>query len=343
MSGRQRVTLRFLGMAALLCAGLAGMAGAAIWATIDARLLMVLHPTMATFDFSQGRFYRPGLQNLTPGDLQKQLEQARKKVEPQLKSLGSRRARLVRSRNDMLASREETINLMLAHGASATSSVRDHGKNLLSFEERYQNKLRQFEEELEAIDREYTTVAEQAWAPVYMTAVETDRLLQTVRGEIAALAADAAQRLGCSLVIDPNAANDAVEGGPGLGRKVSQSEPVDLLGSKLFKLFGEWEVPEGVTIPGPTGEPVDLAKHLMPVLMGNMAQNFRQYLEFRPYLPSGAGQLDAKKLTLDGEPDLTEVVAREVFRRHRVPTERQESLMVLIRSFCTRKEPGEGR
>lgn len=307
------------------------------WATVDTRLLMVLHPSMATYDFSHGRFYRPGVQNLKSEELQNKLAKVWEQVRPQLKALEAKRSRLLRSRSELLASREETINKMLARGATDTLMVRDHAKNVASFEIRYQSRLHQMEDDLQAVETEYARTSEQAWAPVYLNGVETDRQLAVIRNEIVAFVSDLAVKQGYVLVVDPTAAQDPVMSVGGLGVKVAQSEPVDVLGSELFKLFGQWNVPQGATVPGPDGRPIDLGQHLMPVLFGNMTQNFRQYLEFRPFLPPVSGQLDPRKLTLSGEPDLTESVARGIFQRYQVAAPQQESLLSMIRAFQARE------
>jgi len=100
-------------LAVFLGTAFAGMAQG--WATVDMRILMMFHPQMSGFDYSNGRFFRENAQQRDFDKVINQLKSAREKADKQGKELQEEKKRLA-SENFMIMQQLTRLKTGLAAG-----------------------------------------------------------------------------------------------------------------------------------------------------------------------------------------------------------------------------------
>ncbi|HEY9071089.1 MAG TPA: hypothetical protein VIV61_12595 [Candidatus Ozemobacteraceae bacterium] len=306
------------------------------WATVDVRLLLALHPSMASFDYSHDRFFRGNAPSGDTAALGQALQAAWDKAQPKLRDLGVRREKLNQTRFEILQRREETMRDLLEKGATKPGQVRDREKQIGEYEDRYTRAMAECEAQIARLDKEFEQAQEEAYAPVYLTKEETARQFDAIKREIESFISQTAQEARIGVVLDTSFGRGSLEKSPETITVPQYPEPSDTLASRLFHTFSNWappQVPE-TTVPGPNGQPVSAREHVAFAASQNMIQTLERYLEFRPYLTKTAANFSSGNIFLGGGTDLTATVARKIFSRYRVPPEIQNSFQLLIQKYA---------
>jgi len=303
------------------------------WAFVDSRLLLILHPSMANFDYSTGKFFRPGVAGKKPEELQKELNAAWNRIQPKLRELMSRQSRIIQGRADMLARRDETLNMMMSKAAVGKEKVRDYPQTIGDFEKKYNQELEGFSKQLADIDNQIKTLTDEAYSPVYLTIAESNQQLERIKLEIDDLIKQTANETGTAVVIDSSFGAPALKKSDKLCVIPTQTEPVDTLSSNLFHFFSNWEPPAPGQIPMADGTKVDAATHLVPRMTENKIQTLKQFLDFRLYLPQNGSTFSPGKFFVLGGVDLTPQVAWKIFSKYRIPQEIQNAYMYVVKEF----------
>lgn len=79
-------------------------------ATVDIRILLMLHPLMMDFDYSIGRFYRESTKGLLSNDVWAMMDKARKEAEPKTKELKDKEKELQDQKIELLYALERATN-----------------------------------------------------------------------------------------------------------------------------------------------------------------------------------------------------------------------------------------
>ncbi|HOY67433.1 MAG TPA: hypothetical protein PLP29_11120 [Candidatus Ozemobacteraceae bacterium] len=325
----------FLFVAVLVSASGAGAAEGG-WASVDVRLLLALHPSMASFDYSHDRFFRGNAPSGDAAALGQALQAAWEKAQPKLRELGVRREKLNQSKFEILQRREETMRNLLEKEATQPGQVRDREKQIGEYEDRYTRAMAECDAQLARLEKEFEQAQEEAYTPVYLTKDETARQIASIKQEIEALIAQTAQENRIGVVLDTSFGRGSLEKNQETVTVPQYPEPSDTLASRLFHTFSNWApppVPE-TTVPGPNGQPIPAREHVAFAASQNMIQTLERYLEFRPYLTKTAANFSSGNIFLGGGTDLTATVARKIFSRYRVPPEIQNSFQVLIQKYA---------
>jgi len=323
-----------LGMSVAFAGGVAHAAGNGGCATVDTRLLLILHPRLANFDYTQGRLYRPDIAQRPREQIQNELAACWEKATAAAASIAKKRTRFLEQRSQILQRWDETMNSIYSHAASGTAPLRDHDRTMQEFDARFRAELASCEAALEAVDREIVAAQESALSPVYLSGQDTDREVAQAKNEISQLIAQTAQESKVSMVIDASFAVTAVCLDSSIACIPRQSGTFDTTTAALFHHFCNWEnIPPGM-IPMADGTKVDAAAHLAPQRMKNMIDMLQQQLEVRPYVPNGLARFSPGNLFLYGGQDLTAAVARKMFTQYRIPEELKNSYMLFIKDYA---------
>jgi len=331
-------TYLFLMASCLFFAACSSMAMAAEggWATVDARLLLAVHPAMASFDYSHDRFFRNNPASGETASLAKKLQEAWNKAQPRLRELGVKKDKLNQDKFEILQKRDKTMRDLMEKEATQRGQVRDREKQIAEYEDRYTKSLIACDAQLERLNREIEQAGEDAYSPVYLTKDETAKQLETIKKEVEWLVAQTAQENRISVVLDTTFGRNSIEKSPESVTIPQYPEPSDTLASRLFHTFSNWvppQVPE-TTVPGPNGQPVSAREHVAFAAGQNMVQTLEKYLEFKPYLTRIAAAFSSGNIFLSGGVDITAAVAKKIFTKYRVPPEIQNSFQLLIQKYA---------
>lgn len=311
------------------------MAAPGACATVDTRLLLILHPRLANFDYAQGRLYRSDIAKKPREQILKELASCCDKALAAISKISSKRTRIMDQRFQILQRWDETMNSMYTHASSGTTRLRDHDKSMQEFDSRFRAELASCEAALEAVDRETVLAQESALSPLYLSSQETELEMAAAKNEIYQLIAQTAKEQQVSMVLDASFGVTAVCLDPGIACIPRQSTSFDTTTASLFHQFTNWEaIPPG-QIPMADGTKVDAAAHLAPQRMKNMVDMLQQQLEVRPYIPTGLARFSPGNPFLYGGTDLTAAVALKMFAQYRIPAELKNSFMMFIKNYTS--------
>ncbi len=323
----------------------------------DLRLLVLLHPAMAGFDFSHNRFYRAAPGNNPNRNIGQEITQGWAKAEPILRDLKTQRERILRQRMDSMLERENSLQELtggsparIAGPLGATTaepihvnvraisggSLDSRAKAVADAEARFTKAMAENDRQIAEIDAKIADAQETAYAPVFLTRVETDRKFEEIIREILGYVNQAAQEQRLAVVVDASYGRSGRKLAPDMICVPDFPKPGDTMGSRLFHLFSTWEtVTENPSapVPGPDGKTVSKASHVAVAMGDQQVRSLQRYLEFRPYLGEGAAGFSSGNFFLAGGVDLTPIVAAKLFVQYRVPTEIQNSFFLLIRDY----------
>lgn len=310
--------------------------------TVDTRLLMLLHPLMSNYDYSNGKFYRSENMNKRFEDVLKELQTGQKQAAEAMKGLEEQRRKLVAARNDTLNRREEVINDLLNKAASSGYVVRGKEDKITEFEARYQVQLSQLDTQLTQNAEQSRKVQEAALASLFLTTEETDKRLGQVKSEIQALIGEAARESGISVVLDNTYALRTQERSWDVPQVPVIDEALDVVSASLFHSFANLQIDPALKaiLKNADGKPIP-EEHLVVGRSVGMMNNLQRYLQFRNYIPEKVGNFSPGKIFLVGGVDLTPWVARKLFARYRIPEFLQNSFMVLLRNYSDFERDGQ--
>ncbi|MBP7635260.1 hypothetical protein KBA41_13925 [Candidatus Ozemobacteraceae bacterium] len=324
-------------LAVLLFAAVAGPVCGAEggWATIDARLLLAIHPNMACFDYSHDRFFRNDASSQNAAALGQTLQAAWNKTQPKLRELGKKLDKINQAKFDILQKREATIRSLMENEANKRGQMRDRAKQIGEYEAQYSKSLAECDSQIAQLAREIENTQEEAYSPVYLTKSETAMRFESMKKEIESLIEQTARENRIGVVLDTSFGRSSQQHSPKPTTIPRYPEPSDTLASKLFHTFSNWtpsQVP-ATTVPGPNGKPIPAKDHVAFAAGQNMVQTLERYLEFKPYLTTTAARFSSGNIFLTGGMDLTPVVAKKIFTRYRIPVEIQNSFQLLIQKY----------
>lgn len=299
--------------------------------TVDIRLLMVLHPSLGAFDFTQQRLFRPsvGKQSLAV-----QIADARAKASPVVKKMQARVDRLARKRDDLLKRWQSTMRSLTKSQAKRVNEKSFRSGIIKEYQNRYERLLEVAETELREAKEEVATAKELEVAPLYLSKSESLAVLKKVQQEILSILAEVAREKSISVVFDPTLCRNMEA--PALFPGIPSIPPhPDVNGPKRFRTFATYEHPrvQG-TVPGPGGVPTPAAQHIALAQGQNMLLNFKNYLNYLFYLSVGRQATpDVASLVIFGGIDVTEPVARKLLERYRLDPNRQVLSLKLLQGY----------
>lgn len=304
------------------------------WASVDTRILLLLHPSMGNFDYSNGRFFRTESQIKKSEEIIHELQKAQTQSKEQISKLSSQRDQLLKTRIGLIERREETINDLSAKGAGSAYKLRGKQGKASEFEERYVRRLAELDTQISEIDLQIFKANEIASSSVYLTTDESNKKLDVIKNEILDLISQAAQESGIGVVMDTTYAMTSQKRMTENGSICTLDDAVDVVSSSLFHSFANLKIDSSAksTVNGPNGRPIPKS-HLMVGKSVEMAANLKKYLDFRHYQPEKVSTFSPGKIFLIGGLDLTPWVARKIFDKYKIPEPLKNSFMMLIRNY----------
>ncbi|MBI3038793.1 hypothetical protein HYY75_07070, partial [bacterium] len=125
------------------------------WASVDTRIILILHPMMANFDYSRGLFFRSNFASKKPEQLQAELEKGWKQAKPLIDSLLLKQSKAMDQRASIMLRRDETLSNMRSKNPGATAErAKDFHKLLAEYENRYSGFLASCDTQLDQIGNE---------------------------------------------------------------------------------------------------------------------------------------------------------------------------------------------
>lgn len=309
------------------------MAAAPQVGVFDMRLLVVLHPRMATFDFMQGRFFRPRPQAEKHKSVAKALREAHVGLEGRLGRTTSEIKRLRRSQEALAKRRDETLNSLLENAKQGVG--RDFSANFQQYRDRYQKLLTENEQKLIAAEAEERKLQDQAYSPIYLNEQESIAVLQQIQREIQQQLEIVVRETGLTMVIDPTLNRFAPPADKIAPVRTEPAPPFDLGCQLIQNLQTPEDYPQG-TIPGPNGQPINAARHVAFARGQSLIDSVRKYLNLASYLSLARQDLPLPPVAvLVGAADITATVAQRVFQANRVSREQQARMLKLLNSYNT--------
>ncbi|RCK80244.1 MAG: hypothetical protein OZSIB_3426 [Candidatus Ozemobacter sibiricus] len=301
--------------------------------TVDVRLLMVLHPRMATFDYIQGRFFRPQSPGRPRPSMAQALEAAGAGIEKELGRLTSEVRRLRRVQEDLIRRRETTLN-SLQESAQQGGGGRDYPARYKEYVDRYQRLLGENARQLAEAEAAVARLQEKAFSPLYLDEGETVALLRQIHGEILQMVTAVAQEMGLAAVFDPTLHQVRPAVPPHREIPAVPPPPFDL-GPRSLRSLQTFEAPyHQAMIPGPDGQLINAAAHVALARGQSLIRTARKYLNLAAYLTLARRDLPLPPaLVLLGGTDLTPVVGQRLLQTHRIPPAQQTRILKLLSAF----------
>jgi hypothetical protein len=337
------------------------------WGTADTRLLLIIHPDMAYFDYTNGRFFRPQVAKQSPAEVRQAMQKAREQAEPLLSKHQEHQHALQEARSEILMNKER-LRLRLLNPQHPTletaknrlktakknvvkvksmkdipnihhppeemqvpESHQDRNKLVDELEERAQTEVASINARLIAIDKQITAVQEAMYSPVYLTTPETTEKLAAINKEIGELITQTAGEQKLDLIIDASYAQRSIKRAAETTILPTQPDIPDLLSSALFHEFANFALLKEPP-PRDDGSPVP-PQHGTGAMYTNKIQLFKKYLENRHYLPPTVANFAGGSLFLTGANDVTPRVAEKLLTRYNIPATYKDGLLEVIKEF----------
>ncbi|MBF0407622.1 MAG: hypothetical protein HQM10_09730 [Candidatus Riflebacteria bacterium] len=300
--------------------------------TVDFRLLMVLHPSMVSYDYVNGLFLKDTSKSKNPDQLQKELEKSQSGIKEAMATLRRKESEVIKRRFDLIQKREETIQNLLAKGYSPGEKSR-----LISeYEDKYEAEFDSIEKQHEDILVSIKQTNDLAFAPIYHSSAETEKWLNNVRNEIQKIILEVSKRKGISLVIDDSYGTRPLKKGKKYFSVPAQAETPDLISGSLFQNLTNWEVDETSKALMNMKDAAALKltpDHIAGGMLESRKMNLKKLIDYRSFLPQHLADFSPGKAILTGGIDLTADVATEIFNRYRLPEMAKQNYQAVINEY----------
>jgi hypothetical protein len=299
---------------------------------VHTRLLLLLHPAMAAYDFASGRFFR----NLPtdPGQALSTLQEAWNKQRPHLEILRQQQRDLATRRLDLLLQRDLLLQQVHAAKEEAQRKRQAVPKEIMARlrteEERFDRFVAENEKAERQLERLIHETSQRGLDSFYLSAAESGQRLEGLRQEILALIRQVGQANGLNLLIDNSLGFQPFPFPTDHPAAPHYPEPADHLTLRLFQAFSTWPAPttatsdedrrtrEGrlATALGLTGTELGVGKNHLVSSLGE-----------------GLVRHSGGSLIVAGARDITPEVAARMFSTYRIPAALQNTYQIFLRDF----------
>lgn len=296
------------------------------WATVDSRLLMVLHPLMGNFDYSAGRFFRQSFSLERNEQLFQELNKASEEAGKKLSSLMRKESAMLEKRANLIIERDQTITDLSEKAASETYNIRGKYERITEYENRYEEKLTALNRELSDLYENIEAVKDEAYAPIYLTRQETTGRLTEIKRDIKNMTQQVATQNGISVVFDNSFGLRTVKQS---ASPYVQPDDFDVLSSSLFHDLLNFKV----DTPPDAGQIGATADHMLVGGAYSKLDTLRKISQLRPYLLPFAAEFTPGSIFMVGGNDITAHVAQRIFEQYKVPETLKASYLMVVRDF----------
>ncbi|MBU1108028.1 MAG: hypothetical protein KKB51_15250 [Candidatus Riflebacteria bacterium] len=299
------------------------------WASVDTRLLMVLHPQMGNFDYSAARFFRQAFSPDRNEQLFQELNKATKEADKKLSIFRRKESAMLEKRADLLLERDETINDLSEKAASEAYNIRGKYERVAEYEKRYEEKLAALDRELKDLYLSIDAVKDEAYAPIYLTRQETTNRLSDIKRDVKNMTQQVAAQHGISVVFDSSFGLRPVKQEGKSANLYVQNDDFDVLSSSLFHDLLNFTV-------SPPPDAAQIGATTDHMLIGGAyakLDTLRKITQLRSYLLPFAGEFTPGSIFLVGGNDITANVAQKIFEQYKIPETLKASYLMVIRDF----------
>ncbi|MBF0543526.1 MAG: hypothetical protein HQM08_03790 [Candidatus Riflebacteria bacterium] len=299
---------------------------------VDLRLLMILHPSMANFDYVNGLFYRENLRSKTPEQIQAELKNSQESIKGAQALLKRKESELIKRRIDLMQKRDETISNL--NGKARKPD--EKSKLVTDYEAKYSQEFDTLERQFGEIQQSLRQTNELAFSPLYYNSAETEKRISQIRKELQDKITQVAAKNGIAVVIDDSYGSRSTKKGKENFAIPSQTETPDLISGNLFHNLTTWQVDEASKALLNSKDAAALKLTPAHVAGGMVEQrrlNLKQLLDYRSYLPENLAAFSPGRAFLIGGVDLTPLIAKEIFDQYRLPEMAKQNYLTIIKDY----------
>ncbi|MDN5280527.1 MAG: hypothetical protein PWR01_4492, partial [Clostridiales bacterium] len=202
-------------------------------------------------------------------------------------------------------------------------------ERVAEYERRFEEKLAQLDQQLQNLYLEMEAVRDAAYAPVYLSRIETGNKLIEIKRDIKSMIQKVAAQYKISVVLDSSFAMKTTRQKNPQASLYLQNDDFDVLSSSLFHDLTniDYDMPPDAKQIGATPE------HMM--LGGAYAKldTLRKVAQLRSYLLPAASEFSPGAIFVMGNVDLTPHVAKEIFDKYQLPETIKTSYVKVINDF----------
>ncbi len=337
------------------------------FATVDLRMLLILHPEMKDFDYINGRFLRADISQKNAPEVRAQLEAMRKSTSPTIEKLLNKQSQLAQTRAETFVNKSNFVNRVLNNKPDESAKTRklvnqakkdysawshktfvelanpkteiqipqskeEKSQMILEVDKKFKAQIASLDLELQDIGDQLKVAREEMFSPVYFTTAETIRKLRKIKEEISGLITQSASEKGIQIVMDTSFGSNQIRKADELTTLPFQPDTPDLISSKLFHNFANWKPRENLPFDA-NGLPIN-PEHMAVNMQSNKIEEFKKYIESRFYLPEMA-DVNFGRMFLVGGVDLTPEIAQKIFSKYSVPAPMATALLSVVKSFSS--------
>ena len=299
------------------------------WASVDSRILMVLHPQMGNFDYSAGRFFRQGFSTTRNEKLHEELNKAAEDADKKLVGLMRKEAAMIEKRANLILERDTTINDLSEKAASETYNIRGKYERVAEYEKRYEEKLSALDRELNELYLAVESVRDEAYAPVYLSRIETTGKLTEIKRDIKNMTQQVAAQHGISVVFDSSFGFRPVKQEGKASSLYVQADDFDVLSSTLFHDLLNFNV----STPPDAAQTGATVEHMLAGGAYAKLDTLRKVTQLRSYLLPFAAEFTPGSIFMVGGNDITANVAQKIFEQYKLPDALKASYLLVLRDF----------
>lgn len=306
----------------------------AVWGMVDTRLVLILHPGMAEFDFTRGRFFRISPAKTTKQALQEALNKGIVGIQPKLADLRLRQSEIVAARTThLLALDAELTEIRAQRPKGAASGVLELS---LKKEHDLQNRLTQglatIDAQLAVVDAQIANLWEKTGDELYLTAAESGERMNRILREIGEHVVAVSRETGVPFVVDVGWGMRSLRKAEDMISIPVQNDAVNLLDTMVFHLFTNWSGPRE-RLQSPQQEK---AWSLFAAGLDDKGQEtVKRVVKRNPHISTGLAAFTPGRTLLRGGYDLTPAIARRLFSAYAIPEQLKNSYMTLLKDVGT--------
>lgn len=340
------------------------------WASVDFRLLVILHPEMKQYDYSNERFFRSDFTKKDPGELRDELKKAKEKADELIGGLQEKFSRLSLHKNNLLVYKSQVVRELMAPEQSNPEvtkkrvelafknfaglvqdkvSEKDLGvkgkkihenpweRNQLieEFSGKIDAQVASMETQIQDLSVQIEAVQETMYTPIYLTKDETNRKLKGIKDEITSLVKQVAKENGAQVVIDTTYGMQPIKPAKEYTNIPAQPDTPNLITAYLFQEFANLElINADGSLRDAEGNSLPQA-HGMGAMIPNKISQFQKYLEMRNFMTQLAADFRPGRFFLIGGNELTCQVAEKLLGTYNVPKPMQETYLLLVQRYLS--------
>jgi len=294
-----------------------------LFATIDYRTCLVLHPEMKDFDFVSQRFSRPQLKRNDMAIMTavyERMSTQQKVLSPKIDALLAKQSKV----QENLAKTRLNWTVEGIKLAQLKISKAEITKRVAEAELRDQKKIDKLQDEILEIEKEIVDIKDSIWHEVFLSRAETVEKLEKIVVELDETIKNIADQHKVACVIDDTLT--APETPPEIIQNIPENTP--LWSNPAYQIILQSPLPEPNTFT--------IANHWAPSLMKTIENLSFQFLPHRKDVGSLVSTVRPAKLFITGGIDITEAVCRSLFNKYEFNSYLIESLIKGIKMFRER-------